>query len=162
MSKVCRNLFELCGFAKFDKFLTKLQSYFLWGGTSAERSWLEVLFLETRIFLREKLRYFPRKVGGPSFCGSEKFPPNFPQNFQEPRKGGFSKGVSAESSVTAKETKNTQGYWPQQYTWHSERHGQERHTFCKNHLPKTPLSLLLKFPPKIQKIHQRAPLSCTV
>ena len=39
-------------------------------------------------------------------------------------KGVLAKGVSAESSVTAKETKSTQGHWVQQCIWHSERHSQ--------------------------------------
>ena len=64
---------------------------------------------------------------------------------QKPRKGVLAKGVSVESSVTAKETKNTQGYWPQQYIWHSERRAKciARHTFCKNPLLKTPFSWFL-------------------
>ena len=62
---------------------------------------------------------------------------NFPSGSTLPcirnkEKGVLAKGVSAESSVTAKEIKNTQGYWPQQYMWHSERHIQEKRTFCKN------------------------------
>ena len=57
---------------------------------------------------------------------------------QEPRKGGFSKEFSVEPSVTAKETKNTQGYWAQQYIWHAERHSRERRTFSQNPLKKKP------------------------
>ena len=64
----------------------------------------------------------------------------FPEICQDPRKGGFSKGVSVESSVTSEETKSTQGCWPQQYIWHSERHSQERRTFCGSPLLKTPFS----------------------
>ena len=37
-------------------------------------------------------------------------------------KGVLAKGVSAESSVTPKEAEYNQGYWAQQYIWHSERH----------------------------------------
>ena len=47
------------------------------------------------------------------------------------KRGVLAKGVSAESSVTPKETKNTQRYWAQQLTWHSEHHCQERHTFLQ-------------------------------
>ena len=50
------------------------------------------------------------------------------------KRGVLAKGVSVESIVTAKETKSAQGYWAQQYIWHSERHSQERRTFCKNPL----------------------------
>ena len=55
------------------------------------------------------------------------------------------KGVSPESSVTPKGTKHPQGYWAQQYIWHSKRHTQERRTFWqKEDLLKTSfLSLLL-------------------
>ena len=70
------------------------------------------------------------------FCYKERSP------FQEPKKGVLAKGVSAESSVTPKETKSIQGYWAQQYIWHSERHSQERCTFCKNPLLKNPLLLV--------------------
>ena len=56
----------------------------------------------------------------------------------EPRKGGFSKGVSAETSVTLKETKNSLGYWAQQYIWHSEHQMQERRTYLQNPLLKPP------------------------
>ena len=48
----------------------------------------------------------------------------------------LAKGVSAESSVRPKETKKIQGYWVQQYIWHSERHSQERRTFFRNPLLK--------------------------
>ena len=66
--------------------------------------------------------------------------------FQEPRKRGvLAKGVSVESSITAKEMKATQGYWPQQYICHSERHSQERRTFLQKPPPKTPLSWFLIF-----------------
>ena len=58
-------------------------------------------------------------------------------------KGVLAKGVSVETSVTAKETKNTQGCWPQQYIWHSERHSREKGAFCKNPLLKTPFSWFL-------------------
>ena len=54
--------------------------------------------------------------------------------FRNQEKGVLAKGVSVESSVTPKETKNIQGYWAQQYIWHSERHSQEKRTFCKNPL----------------------------
>ena len=53
-------------------------------------------------------------------------------------KGLLAKGVSAESSVTSKETKNTRGYWAQQLIWHSERHGQERQIFLRKPPSKTP------------------------
>ena len=56
---------------------------------------------------------------------------------QEPRKGGFGKGVSAELSVTPKETENTQGDWAPQYIWHSERHSQEGAHFAQNPSKKT-------------------------
>ena len=39
--------------------------------------------------------------------------------FRNEAKGVLSKGVSAESSVTPKETENNQGNWAQQYIWHS-------------------------------------------
>ena len=58
----------------------------------------------------------------------------------------LAKGVSVAYSVTAKETKNSQGYWPQQYIWHSERHSQERRTFFKNPLLKPPFPWLLILP----------------
>ena len=64
--------------------------------------------------------------------GSEKIPRNScqaPARFpciKSQEKGVLAKGVSVESSVTAKETKSTQGYWAQQYIG---RHSQERHTF---------------------------------
>ena len=41
--------------------------------------------------------------------------------FRSQENGGLAKEVSAECNVTAKETKTTQGYWPQQYIWHSEQ-----------------------------------------
>ena len=41
-------------------------------------------------------------------------------------KGVLAKGVSAESSVTPKETENNQGYWARECIWHSERRSQER------------------------------------
>ena len=50
---------------------------------------------------------------------------------QEPRKGGFSKGVSAESSVRPEKTTNTQGYWTQQYMWHSAPQSREASNFQK-------------------------------
>ena len=65
--------------------------------------------------------------------------------FRNQEKGVLAKGVSVESSVTAKEAKNSQGHWPQQYIWHSEHHSQERRMFCKNPLPKTPFSWLLNY-----------------
>ena len=46
-------------------------------------------------------------------------------------KGVSAKGVSAESSVTAKRAESTQGCWTQQYIWHSECHSQERRTFLQ-------------------------------
>ena len=58
-------------------------------------------------------------------------------------KGVLAKGVSTGSSVTPKETKNTQGYWAPADIWHSERYSQERRTSCKNPLLKTPFSLFL-------------------
>ena len=58
-------------------------------------------------------------------------------------KGVLAKGVSTESSVTRKETINIQRYWAQPYIWHSERHSQERRTFCTNPLLKTPFSWFL-------------------
>ena len=54
------------------------------------------------------------------------------EGLQEPSKrGDLSEGVSAESSVTNRKTINSQGYWAQQYTWHAERHSQERRTFLQ-------------------------------
>ena len=47
------------------------------------------------------------------FCTS--LPSKAPPKFRNQEKGVLAKGVSVESSVTAKETKNTQGYRPQQY-----------------------------------------------
>ena len=69
---------------------------------------------------------------------------NAPKIFRNQEKGVLAKGVSVESSVTAKATESTQGCWPQQYIWHSERHSQERRTFCKNPLLKPPLFLVPK------------------
>ena len=60
-----------------------------------------------------------------------KTPDTFLQRIRNQEKGVLAKGVSAECNVTAKETKTTQGYWPQQYIWHSERHSQERRTFLQ-------------------------------
>ena len=57
-------------------------------------------------------------------------------------KGVLAKGVSAESSVTPKETKNAQGYWAQQYIWHSERRSQERRTILQKPPSKNPLVLV--------------------
>ena len=62
--------------------------------------------------------------------------------FWKQEKGVLAKGVSADSSVTAKETKNTQRYWPQQYLWRSVRHSQERRTFLQQPPSKNPLSLV--------------------
>ena len=58
-------------------------------------------------------------------------------------KGVLAKGVSAESRVTPKETKNTRGYWAQQYISHSEHHSQERPTSWHKPLLKTPFSWFL-------------------
>ena len=55
-----------------------------------------------------------------------------PPMFMNQEKGGLGKGVPVESSVTAKETKSTQGFWAQQYIWRLECHSQERHTFLQN------------------------------
>ena len=63
---------------------------------------------------------------------------------QEPRKGGFSKGSFCRAQRHGQGSKNIQGYWPQQYIWHSESHSQERRTFCKNPLLKTPFSWFLR------------------
>ena len=51
--------------------------------------------------------------------GSAPADPKTPKMFKDTKlrnqeKGVLAIGVSVESSVTAKETKNTQGYWPQQ------------------------------------------------
>ena len=54
-------------------------------------------------------------------------------------KGVLAKGVSVESSVTPKETKNTRGHWAQQFIWHSERHSQERRIFWQKPPSKNPL-----------------------
>ena len=56
---------------------------------------------------------------------------------------------SVESSVTSKEAKNTQGYWAQQYVWHSERHSQEQRTFLQKPLLETPLSCFCKRAPGV-------------
>ena len=60
-------------------------------------------------------------------------------------KGVLAKGVSAESSVTLKETKRSRGYWAQQHVWHSERHSQERRTFLQKPPSKNPLFLVPDF-----------------
>ena len=61
------------------------------------------------------------------------------QKFRDQKKGGLAKGVSAESSVVVKQTKN-------QYMWHSERHSQKRRTFLQTTPPlqKEPFSWFLK------------------
>ena len=51
---------------------------------------------------------------------------NKAEKIRPQEKGVLAKGVLAQSSVTPKETKNTQGYTAQQYVWHSEPHSQER------------------------------------
>ena len=58
-------------------------------------------------------------------------------------KGVLAKGISAESSVTPKETKKTPKYWAQQCIWHSEHHSQERRTFLQKPPSKKPLFLVL-------------------
>ena len=65
--------------------------------------------------------------------------------FRSQEKVGLGKGVSAESSVTPKKAKNSQGYWTQQYIWHSECHSQERHRFLQKTPSKNPLLLALEF-----------------
>ena len=53
------------------------------------------------------------------------------------KKGGFGKGGFCSIQRHAQEkTKNTQDYWTQQCTWHSERHSEERRPFLQNHLLK--------------------------
>ena len=64
----------------------------------------------------------------------------FNRVIQEPRKGGFSKGGFCRVQCHGQVLQNSQGYWPQQYIWHSERHSQERRIFCQNPLQKTPFS----------------------
>ena len=59
-------------------------------------------------------------------------------NFRSQEKGVLGKRVSGESSVTPKETKNTQGYWAQQYIWYSERHSQERSILLQKPPSKSP------------------------
>ena len=59
-------------------------------------------------------------------------------SFSSPRE------AAVKSIVTAKETKHTQGYWPQQYIWHSERHCQEAYVLQKPH-SKNPLFLVPDF-----------------
>ena len=61
------------------------------------------------------------------------------QLFRNREKGVLAKGVSAGSSVTPKETENTQRYWAQQYIGHWERHSQERRTFLQKPPSKNPL-----------------------
>ena len=63
------------------------------------------------------------------------------QLFRNQEKGVLAKGVSVESSVTAKAAKNIQGYWPQQFIWGlKSAHSQERRTFCRSPLLKTSFS----------------------
>ena len=78
---------------------------------------------------------------GSGFRGGRGSPPLYSVRNKE--KGVLEKGFSVESSVATKEIKNTQRYWPQQYMWHSERHSQERRTFCKNPLLKPSFSWFL-------------------
>ena len=65
------------------------------------------------------------------------------ESSQEPRKGGFSKGVFCRVERHAQEDIKYQGYWAQQYIWHSERHSQDRRTFLQKPLVKTPFSSFL-------------------
>ena len=58
------------------------------------------------------------------------------------KKGGFSKGGFCRVQCHGQGNKNTQGYWPQHYIWHSERHIQARRTFCKSPPSKNPLFLV--------------------
>ena len=52
--------------------------------------------------------------------------------FRSQEKGVLAKGVSAESSVTPKETRNTQGYWAQQVHWAlGAPHPREAYIFAK-------------------------------
>ena len=51
-------------------------------------------------------------------------------------KGVLAKGVSVASNVTPTK-QNTQEYWDQQYTWHSERHDEERRPILQENLLNT-------------------------
>ena len=64
-----------CGWSLCGSFLQ-----FLGGGTSAERSWHEIIYFEAQIFSRKMLRNF-HDFFEPLFCGSEKsrkIPAEFP------------------------------------------------------------------------------------
>ena len=58
------------------------------------------------------------------------------------KKRGFSKGGFCRVQCHGQETKSTQGYWAQQYIWHSERHSQERRIFLQKPPSKKPLFLV--------------------
>ena len=65
-----------------------------------------------------------------------------PHFHQEPRKGGFSQRGFCRVQCHDQENKKHPRILAQQYIWHLERHGQERHTFCKTPLQKAPLFLV--------------------
>ena len=64
---------------------------------------------------------------------------------QEPRKGSFSKGGFYGAQRHAPGNKNSQGYWAQQYIWHSDLHSQRGVHFYKKNLVETPFSSFLIF-----------------
>ena len=66
--------------------------------------------------------------------------------FQEPRKGGFSKGGFRRSWCHTQEDKSNPRMWAQQYVWHSESHSRKGASHCKNPLLKPPFSWFLSFP----------------
>ena len=87
--------------------------------------------------------YYPNP-GWNSIPRSRKVREEYPRTVRNQEKGVLAKGVSAESSVAPKETKNTQKYWAQQCIWHSERHSQERRTLLQTTPSKTPFSWFLR------------------
>ena len=58
-------------------------------------------------------------------------PPFAIPNLRDQEKGVLAKGASAESSVTRKRTRNTQGNPTQQHISHSQRHSQDRRAFLQ-------------------------------
>ena len=61
-------------------------------------------------------------------------------SYQDPRKGGSTERGFCRVQC---HRHGSEGHWPQQYIWHSERHSQERRTFCRSPLLKTPFSWFL-------------------
>ena len=98
-------------------FKAALKGMHLRGQTEPKR-WFSLILADSRLFLEQN------------------------KAFKNQEKGVLAKGVSVESSVTAKETKSTQGYWAQRYIWHSERHSQERPAYLEKTPSKNPLFLV--------------------